>query len=257
MKSLEVSNLWKLYGDRVVLENLNLRFDGAGFVTIVGASGCGKSTFLRLLLGQEAPSRGHLRLDGRPLAPEPGRERGVVFQRYSVFPHLTVLDNVMLGLELDASPVLGRLLGPARRRARERAREMLALVGLERSAAHYPATLSGGMQQRLALAQSLVMEPGMLLLDEPFGALDPGIRRDMHALVLDLWQRRSIGIFMVTHDLHEGFALGTRLLVFDRPREDPQAPERYGATVTYDLSPERSSAAERRAMAAELAPAGG
>ena len=257
MTSLTLSNLWKLYGDRVVLENLNLRFDGAGFVTLVGASGCGKSTFLRLLLGQEAPSRGQLRLDGQPLAAEPGRGRGVVFQRYSVFPHLTVLDNVMLGLELDRSRLLGRLFGPARRQARERAREMLALVGLERSAAHYPATLSGGMQQRLALAQSLIMEPDLLLLDEPFGALDPGIRRDMHALVLDLWQRRSIGIFMVTHDLHEGFTLGTRLLVFDRPREDPHAPERYGATVTYDLSLERSSAAERRAMAAELAPGGG
>jgi NitT/TauT family transport system ATP-binding protein len=91
------------------------------------------------------------------------------------------------------------------------------------------------MQQRLALAQSLVMHPRILLLDEPFGALDPGIRADMHRLVLDLWERHGLTVFMITHDLKEGFHLGTRLLVFDRVRHDPQAPHAYGATVTYDL----------------------
>jgi NitT/TauT family transport system ATP-binding protein len=112
---------------------------------------------------------------------------------------------------------------------------MLAAVGLEQARDKYPAQLSGGMQQRLALAQSLVMHPRILLLDEPFGALDPGIRADMHRLVLDLWTRHNLTVFMITHDLKEGFYLGTRLLVFDRVRHDPQAPHAYGATITYDL----------------------
>jgi NitT/TauT family transport system ATP-binding protein len=91
------------------------------------------------------------------------------------------------------------------------------------------------MQQRLAIAQALVASPRILLLDEPFGALDPGIRKDMHALLLDLWQQRKLTVFMVTHDLSEGFHLGTRLMVFDKVREDPQAPHAYGATITYDI----------------------
>jgi NitT/TauT family transport system ATP-binding protein len=232
---VQLRNVWKEYGEHVVLERLNLRVEAGEFCTIVGASGCGKTAFLRMLLGEDGPTRGAILLDGEPLPAEPGPDRGIVFQRYSVFPHLTVLGNVLLGLELRGAPLTGHLFGAARRRALEQAREMLAAVGLEQALDKYPAQLSGGMQQRLALAQSLVMQPRILLLDEPFGALDPGIRSDMHRLVLDLWARHGLTVFMITHDLKEGFYLGTRLLVFDKVRHDPQAPNAYGATITYDL----------------------
>jgi NitT/TauT family transport system ATP-binding protein len=243
---IAIRNLWKEYGDQVVLERINLEVAAGEFCTIVGASGCGKTTFLRLLLGEEAPSRGEILLDGSPLPAEPGPDRGIVFQRYSVYPHLTVLGNVMLGLELKAAPVTGRLFGAARREARERAREMLDAVGLAQSLDKYPDQLSGGMQQRLALAQSLVMHPEILLLDEPFGALDPGIRADMHQLVRKLWQQIDLTVFMITHDLKEGFYLGTRLLVFDKLRHDPDAPQAYGAGITFDLPVER---ADQRVLA--------
>jgi NitT/TauT family transport system ATP-binding protein len=112
---------------------------------------------------------------------------------------------------------------------------MLERVGLGHALRQYPAQLSGGMQQRLAIAQALIARPRLLLLDEPFGALDPGIRKDMHALLLDLWRETGLTVFMVTHDLSEGFHLGTRLLVFDKVRHDPQAPLAYGARITYDI----------------------
>lgn len=250
---IKVNNLWKEYGDQVVLERINLEVPAGEFCTIVGASGCGKTTFLRLLLGEEAPTRGQMLLDGAPLPAEPGPDRGIVFQRYSVFPHLTVLRNVMLGLELRAAPLTGRLFGSARREAREQARQMLDAVGLGQSLNKYPDALSGGMQQRLALAQSLVMHPEILLLDEPFGALDPGIRADMHQLVRKLWRENDLTVFMITHDLKEGFSLGTRLLVFDKLRHDPQAPQAYGAGITYDLPVERAGQRELAEIAAEVA----
>jgi NitT/TauT family transport system ATP-binding protein len=242
---IELRNVWKEYGEQVVLEGLNLRVKAGEFCTIVGASGCGKTTLLRMLLGEETPTRGEILLDGARLKAEPGPDRGIVFQRYSVFPHLSVLRNVMLGLEFRDAPLAARLFGKGRRAAYERAREMLAAVGLEQAADKYPAELSGGMQQRLALAQSLVMHPQILLLDEPFGALDPGIRADMHRLVLELWEQNDLTVFMITHDLKEGFYLGTRLLVFDKLRHDPQAPHAYGAGITYDLP---VGAANRRVL---------
>jgi NitT/TauT family transport system ATP-binding protein len=150
-------------------------------------------------LGIESPSRGEFLIDGRALQPEPGPDRGIVFQRYSLFPHLTVA------------------------------------VGLQGAAHKYPQQLSGGMQQRLSIAQSVICEPKILLLDEPFGALDPGITADMHTLILKLWNMNKMTIFMVTHDLRESFELGTRLLVFDKVRVDPLAPDAFGATITYNI----------------------
>jgi NitT/TauT family transport system ATP-binding protein len=230
-----VKRLWKEFAGHVVLENVNLHVDDHEFVTIVGASGCGKTTFLKMLLGIESASRGDFLIDGEPLHPEPGPDRGIVFQRYSLFPHLSVMGNLLMGLELRGSPLLGRLFGMRRRRALERAHELLEAVGLQAAAHKYPAQLSGGMQQRLSIAQSVICEPKILLLDEPFGALDPGITADMHALILKLWNMNKMTIFMVTHDLKESFALGTRLLVFDKVRVDPQAPEAYGATITFNI----------------------
>ena len=245
---LEVKNVWQVYGDQVVLENLSLSVAEGEFCTLVGTSGCGKSTFLRLLLGQERQSRGSILLDGQPLVAEPDASRGVVFQRYSVFPHLSVLDNVALGLELPKAPLLGRLLGRHKREAREQAAQLLEKVGLGHALGKYPAQLSGGMQQRLAIAQALVMKPRVLLLDEPFGALDPGIRKDMHALLLELWRETRLTVFMVTHDLSEGFSLGTRLLVFDKIRRETQAPNAYGARITYDIPLNSDRRAARSAL---------
>lgn len=235
MAIIEMKNLWKEYGDQVVLERLNATVQEGEFVTIVGASGCGKTTFLKMLLGTEEPTRGEMLLDGQPLSPEPNDSRGVVFQRYSVLSHLTALDNVMLGGELQSSRWLGISFGKQRRKLRKEALAMLESVGLDQAADKYPHELSGGMQQRLALAQALIKKPRILLLDEPFGALDPGIRADMHKLVLSLWKEQKLTVFMITHDINEGFYLGTRLWVFDKPRLDPQAPGAYGARVTYDL----------------------
>ncbi len=235
MSFISVKKLWKEYGSQVVLENLNLEVKEGEFCTLVGASGCGKSTFLKMLLGQETASRGELSLQGEQFPGQPDRNRGIVFQRYSVFPHLTVRENVLLGLELEQKPLLGKLFGKARKDALDQVDAMLEAVGLGHALNKWPHELSGGMQQRLAIAQSFIMKPRILLLDEPFGALDPGIRGDMHDLILKLWRESGTTIFMVTHDLHEGFYLGTRLLVFDKIRNDPQNPEAYGATISYDL----------------------
>ncbi len=235
MTQVTIKHLWKEFGGQVVLENVNLHVGDHEFVTIVGASGCGKTTFLKMLLGIEAPSRGSFLIDGQPLPAEPGPDRGIVFQRYSLFPHLTVMNNLLLGLELRSSRLLGRLFGARRRAAVEQARELLDAVGLQAAADKYPVQLSGGMQQRLSIAQSVICEPKILLLDEPFGALDPGLTADMHTLILKLWNMNKMTIFMVTHDLKESFALGTRLLVFDKVRVDPQSPESFGATITFNI----------------------
>jgi NitT/TauT family transport system ATP-binding protein len=230
-----VRNVWKQFGDHVVLENVNLEVPDNEFVTIVGASGCGKTTFLRMLLGTDAPTRGQILIDDVPIRPEPDPSRGVVFQRYSLFPHLTVMGNLLLGLELKRSRLTGRLFGAARRAAAQRAGEMLEAVGLAAARERYPAQLSGGMQQRLSIAQAVICEPKILLLDEPFGALDPGITADMHEVILKLWRDNGMTIFMISHDIQESFQLGTRLLTFDKLRRDVQAPEAYGASITYDI----------------------
>jgi NitT/TauT family transport system ATP-binding protein len=253
---LSLRDVWVEYGDKIVLERVSLDIEEGSFVSVVGPSGAGKSTFLRLILGQEGPTRGKILMDGTPLRPECAPDRGVVFQRYSVFPHLTVLGNVLFGLECGAAPFTARLFGSQRRAAVAEATEMLAAVGLEHNLDAYPAQLSGGMQQRLAIAQALIKHPRILLLDEPFGALDPGIRLDMHVLVTRLWQERGLTIVMVTHDIKEAFKLSTRVLAFDKRRHDPHAPHRFGATATYDVPLDRKTRAMRKAaIPAALLPA--
>ena len=246
--ALAIDDLWHGYAGKSVLERIRLDVAPGSFCTIVGASGCGKTTFLRLLLSQEQPQRGTITIDGAPLPAEPGRERGVVFQRYTVLPHLTVVGNTMLGLEFGQAPLTGRLFGAARRRAREKALALIDRVGLTTARDAWPQALSGGMQQRLALAQALICEPRILLLDEPFGALDPGTRADMHDLLLSLWEDTGMTVFMVTHDIQEGFKLATRVLVFDKVRRDEQAPDAYGATITYDLELDHPHASRQSAV---------
>ena len=233
MSFVEVRDIFQSYGGRPILERVNLSAAEGEFVSIVGASGCGKSTFLRLLLDQERPTRGDITVDGRALQGEPDRSRGIVFQRYSVFKHLTVRDNIVAAEGL-ARP-LGRLFGAAKRAARARAEDALARIGLAHVATQYPSALSGGMQQRLAIAQALAAKPRILLLDEPFGALDPGTREQMHGFLQDLRAETRMTVFMVTHDLPEAFKLGDRVIVFDKTRWDPHDPAAYGATITYDF----------------------
>ena len=235
MSDIVIDNVWKEYGEQIVLERISLHITPRSFVALVGPSGCGKTTFLRLLLGEEAPTSGKITIDGAPLIAEPGADRGVVFQRYSVFPHLTVLGNVLLGKEFRQSRIAARLLGAKRRDAIEEARSLIAEVGLAGSEDKFPAALSGGMQQRLALAQALVMRPKVLLLDEPFGALDPGIRAEIHVLMKKLWHETQLTVVMVTHDLREAFTLATRVVAFERPRDRPEERERYGASLTRDI----------------------
>lgn len=235
MSNIVLDNVCKEYGDQIVLEKVSLTIASRAFVALVGPSGCGKTTFLKMLLGEEAPTRGTITLDGVPLVAEPGPDRGVVFQRYSVFPHLTVLGNVMLGKVFSSSKIAARLFGASKRAAIEEARELIADVGLAGSEDKYPAQLSGGMQQRLALAQALIMKPRVLLLDEPFGALDPGIRADIHVLMKRLWHETELTVVMVTHDMREAFTLGTRVIAFERPRDRPEERERYGALLSRDI----------------------
>lgn len=235
MSAIAVKNVWKEYGDHVVLEDINLDVAPRAFIALVGPSGCGKTTFLKMLLSEEIPSRGTIEVDGMPISREPSAERGVVFQRYSVFPHLTVLDNVALGRELQASRFFGRLFGARRRAIEEEARELLGAVGLAGAEAKYPAQLSGGMQQRLALAQALIAQPKVLLLDEPFGALDPGIRAEIHVLLRKLWNEKELTVVMVTHDLSEAFKLATRVIAFERRRNEPTDGGRYGAILGRDI----------------------
>ena len=156
MSFIEVKSLWKRYGDAVILERVNAKVSKGEFITIVGTSGCGKTTFLKMLLGTETLSQGELLLEGQQIPDEPGPDRGIVFQKYSVFPHLTVIQNLSLARDFEQSPIAARLFGSARKKARDQAEEMLTKVGLQHALNKYPHELSGGMQQRLAIAQALM-----------------------------------------------------------------------------------------------------
>lgn len=232
---IEGKNIWKSFGQDTILERLNFKVEKGEFVTLVGASGCGKSTLLNMLLGTSTPTKGKLLLDGEAIPDQPNADRGIVFQHYSVFPHMTVLENVVATRGFQKNGITGYLFGSAKKKAVGEAKSMLEQVGLKHVFNKYPSDLSGGMRQRLAIAQTLLANPRVLLLDEPFGALDPGIRAEMHELVLSLWKEHQLTVFMVTHDLKEGFYLGTRLWVLDKIRLDPTFHNAYGANITYDL----------------------
>jgi NitT/TauT family transport system ATP-binding protein len=189
------------------------------FITIIGPSGCGKSTLLNLIAGFLQPSSGEILVKGVPIT-GPGRDRGMIFQQYSSFPHLTVLQNVMFGLKLNAGK-LGLHAGARR----SRAEELVKQVGLAEHKVKYPHQLSGGQQQRVAIARSLAMEPQILLLDEPFSALDEPTRLEMQELLVDLWNRTHPTIFCVTHSVSEAVYLGERVWIFT------QAP----GQIAYDI----------------------
>lgn len=204
---LEVKNLGKTFaasqGDTVALRDINFKVHRREFVCVIGPSGCGKSTLIRILAGLEAPGSGQVLLDGQPVT-GPSRERGMVFQGYSLFPWLTVKRNVMFGPEMG---------GSSRTTAESHAREWLDLVGLTQFADAYPHQLSGGMRQRVAIARALVNEPRIMLMDEPFGALDAQTRAKMQAHLLDIWRNIDITVLFITHDLDEAIYLADRILV--------------------------------------------
>jgi len=235
-----IKDVWKSYSGVPVLERINLSIKKNEFISIVGTSGYGKTTFLNLLLGVEQVSRGVILIDGQAVSTEPGTDCGIVFQRYSVFPHMSVLDNVMVARGFQRRGVTGKFFGRQKVQVRDDAIEMLRKVGLSDVLGLYPHELSGGMRQRLALAQALFAKPRLLLLDEPFGALDPGIRKDMQRLLLALWRKYDLTVIMITHSLPEAFYLGTRVIVFDKLCDDHATCKALGATITYDL-PVRSA----------------
>lgn len=198
----------KRFGNLVAIEDVSFTvadLPGKGeLITVVGPSGCGKSTVLRILagLGPHFPATsGETLVCGRAIE-GPGADRGLVDQKYSLLPHLTVLDNVAFGLKLR---------GVNRRERRERAREWVRKVGLETCEDNYPFQLSGGMQQRVAIAATLLLKPRILLMDEPFGALDPKTRLRMQEMLIQLWQEQEATVFLVTHSVEEAVYLGDRV----------------------------------------------
>jgi NitT/TauT family transport system ATP-binding protein len=193
--------------------------DHGEFITIIGPSGCGKSTLLNLIAGFLKPTSGEILVKGVPIT-GPGRDRGMIFQQYSSFPHLTVLQNVMFGLKLNAAE-----LGLDAAAMKRRAEDLILQVGLAAHKDKYPHQLSGGQQQRVAIARSLAMEPRILLLDEPFSALDEPTRVEMQELLVDLWNRTHPTIFCVTHSVSEAVYLGERVWIFT------QAP----GQIAYDI----------------------
>lgn len=210
---LRLEDVYKGYNGKVVLDNIDLSVSAGELCTVVGPSGCGKSTLLRLILGQEHADAGSIFLDGAPVG-LPDTRRGIVYQKYSLFPNRTVLDNVMLGKTFTE----GRWWNPFEysKAHEQEAMEYLARVRLEHAAHKYPHELSGGMQQRAAIAQALITKPPILLMDEPFGALDPDTRDDLQLFLLELWEREKLTVFFVTHDLTEACFVGTRLLVLSQ-----------------------------------------
>ncbi|MFT3857228.1 MAG: ABC transporter ATP-binding protein [Aquabacterium sp.] len=204
---LEVKNLGKTYashqGEVTALKDISFKTHRREFVCVIGPSGCGKSTLIRILAGLEPYTSGQVLLDGEPVQ-GPCRDRGMVFQGYTLFPWLTVKKNVMFGLEMNNA---------GHNEAEAQARQWLELVGLSKFADAYPHQLSGGMKQRVAIARALANQPRILLMDEPFGALDAQTRARMQSHLLEIWKNIDITILFITHDLDEAIFLADRILV--------------------------------------------
>ena len=241
---LEVQHLGKRYvtakGDTEALRDINFTVHRRELVCVIGPSGCGKSTLIRILAGLETLSSGAVLVDGKPVS-GPGRDRGMVFQGYSLFPWLTVKGNVMFGPEMSGHP---------HNIAEGMARQWLELVGLTKFADAYPHELSGGMRQRVAIARALVNEPRILLMDEPFGALDAQTRAKMQSHLLDIWKNLDITILFITHDLDEAIYLADRILVLKAHPGEVQ--ELIEVPVPRPRSPGQSMSAEFRATRAHL-----
>lgn len=220
------------YSARRVLNGIDLQIKAGEFVSIVGQTGCGKSTLLRLILGEDKPTVGRVLVNGRERSqPEPAC--GYVPQKYSLFPDKTVLDNVIFGLDVSEFGTFS-WLHPRRRNAmrefRAAAMRYLELTGFhEVDSKKYPHQLSGGMQQRVAIAQALILKPPILLMDEAFSALDPGTRSGMQELIKELWRQSGTTIVFVTHNTREAVCLGTRVIALAKDSD-------RGASVALDVA---------------------
>jgi NitT/TauT family transport system ATP-binding protein len=202
---LQINNLHKHFntkeGTLVVLKDINMAIEQGEFICAVGASGSGKSTLLRQIAGLDAPTMGEVKIDDKRVT-GPGPDRGMVFQHYTLYPWMSLQENTEFGLKLQGIP---------KKKRREQASYYLSVVGLSDFAKLLPKQLSGGMKQRAAIARALASEPKVLLMDEPFGALDIHTKESMHQFMLDLWQRTNITIFMITHDVEEAVFLSNRI----------------------------------------------
>jgi len=229
---LEVQDVGKVFESRrgpvEALRGINFRVRKREFICVIGRSGCGKSTLIRILAGLESPTTGRLLVEGNEVHGA-GADRGMVFQSYTLFPWLTVKRNVMFGLQR---------IGVDRWNAERDALSWIRMVGLSDFADHYPSQLSGGMKQRVAIAQSLANKPRALLMDEPFGALDAQTRCTMQSYLQEIWQNVEVTVLFITHDLEEAIYLADRILVLDAnpgrvlevidvPLPRPRSPEQF------------------------------
>jgi NitT/TauT family transport system ATP-binding protein len=204
---LEVDKLTRTFttrtGTHTALDQIEFKIRRREFVCVIGPSGCGKSTLIRIIAGLDYPTGGQVLLDGKPVS-GPGSDRGMVFQGYTLFPWLTVKENVMFGLKLSGRASTG---------AESEARQWIDLVGLSKFENAYPYQLSGGMKQRVAIARALANNPRILIMDEPFGALDAQTRCQMQAYLMQIWRQVDVTILFITHDLEEAIYLSDRILV--------------------------------------------
>ena len=207
---LEIRNIVKVFGQgkqkMTAVDDVSLSLAANEFSCIVGPSGCGKSTLLSIAAGLSKATSGKILVDGAPV-PGPGADRGMVFQNYTLFPWLSVAENVAFGL---------RLKGVAKAELNRQVAHYLDIVGLSSSAKAYPKALSGGMKQRVAIARALANEPEVLLMDEPFGALDSQTKEQLQAFFHNLWAKSQITVLMITHDVEEAIFLSERVHIMDR-----------------------------------------
>lgn len=226
--SLRVCNLHKQFktrqGPLVALKDINLNIEEGEFICAVGASGSGKSTLLRLIAGLETPTAGEIQVDGVRVT-GPGADRGMVFQQYTLYPWMSVAQNVEFGLKLQRVSTAQR---------RQQVIHYLEVVGLSQFAHALPKELSGGMQQRVAIARALASQPKILLMDEPFGALDAQTKEMMQQFLLELWRRTGTTILMITHDVEEAVFLSQRLYVLT------SRPGSIKTQLTMDLPGDRT-----------------
>ncbi len=259
MYALEVENVYHWFGDNKVLNNINIRIAAGQIVAVVGPSGCGKSTLLRAILGTHPPKRGRILTVGKPVT-EPNRNVGIVYQHYSLYDFLTAQQNIAFGLMLDETNLPFRCFRfwrwrALRRRHLQQAAELLDKVGLSASAHRYPHEMSGGMRQRVAIAQSLVLQPSILLLDEPFGALDEATREELQLMLLHLYEenlaarergeRAPFTILIVTHELNEALYVSDRVLGLSQYHDGGTD----GATIVYDKPAPIFSVSDQRDFA--------
>ncbi len=252
---LKIENLSHWFSSNRVLHNVNLDVVRGQIIALVGPSGCGKSTLLRAIVGTHPPCAGKVMMCGGDgsvrVIDTPDRERGIVYQRYSLFPHLTAQENVAYGLMIDQTSIPNRLFGrkkwgPLRAQHMEEAAAMLERMQLGSALKKYPPELSGGMCQRVAIAQALIMRPSILLLDEPFGALDEATREELQRVLLTLYQENLVArkndeppphtVLIVTHEINEAIYVSDRVIGLSQYWDWKEVGEKTapGATIVYD-----------------------